>query len=449
MKRTFRNWGNTVVCRPQIHYPTSLEAIQDIVLQAVAQQRTLRVVGSGHSWTPLVETNDWLISLDKFQGIEQVDTEQKTALVRAGTKLKALGEALAAHGLAMENLGDIDVQSIAGALNTGTHGTGKAFGTLATQIETITLVDGRGEVQTCSATQNAELFKAAQISLGALGIITHYTLRLVSAYKLHFQAQKATTEELFQNVAHYLSTYRNFEFYYFLHTNTIQLKLANTTDAPIRNGGWWKKFNDLVVENGLFWLMSHAVRLMPRLAIPVSKLSAAAVPLGDYVDQSHRIYATQRLVRFYEMEYNLPVEHFKAAFQEVLACVEREKFKVHMPIECRWVKADDILISPASGRDSVYLAFHVFKGMPYRAYFEAMEAIMRRFGGRPHYGKMNTLRYAEFQQIYPDWEKFVTIQKQQDPQGIFLNNYLRRIFQEEIPNQAIKTHTASLTPSIS
>lgn len=429
MPKTIKNWGGTVKFTPKfIYYPTSHEEVVDIVKKARQNHQKIRIIGSGHSWTNLVDTDYILISLDEYQGIISLDKDNCTAVVKAGTKLKLLGDLLHEQGLAMENMGDINVQSIAGALSTGTHGTGVTFGTLATQMLEITFVNGLGETVVCSEHTNRETFKAAQVSLGALGIITKIKLRLVPTYKLKYVSVKADLDDTLLNLDKYKQENRNFEFYWFPHTKTVQLKFVNKTPEPPKNVGFAKKFNDVVMENGLFGALSRFSRAFPKTAPRISKISAWGVSKGTYVNHSHLIFATQRWVRFYEMEYNVPQESFINVMKEIEACVNEHQFKVHFPIECRWVKADDIMISPASGRDAAYIAVHMYKGMEYKPYFEAIEKIFRKYNGRPHYGKMNTLKHEDFAELYPNWQKFMDVRQQMDPDQVFLNEYLQELF---------------------
>ena len=433
MSKTIKNWGGTVKFTPKhIFYPTTHEEVVDMVKKAAQNHQGIRIIGSGHSWTNLVDTEDVLLSLDKLQGIESLDKANCTAVVKAGTKLKLLGELLHEKGLAMENMGDINVQSLAGALSTGTHGTGVGFGTLATQMLEITLVNGKGETLVCSEHKNREIFKAAQISLGALGVITRIKLRLVPTFKLKYVSAKADLNDTLLNLDKYKEENRNFEFYWFPFTKTVQLKFVNKTAEAVKNGGWIKKFNDVFMENRVFGVLSRLSRTFPGFAPRVSKISAWGISKGTYVDHSHLIFATPRLVRFYEMEYNVPQEAFINVLKEIEECINRNKFKVHFPVECRWVKADDISISPASGRDSAYIAIHMYKGMEYKPYFEAIEKIFKKYNGRPHYGKMNTFSQVDFARLYPNWQQFNALRQQMDPEGLFLNKYLKGLFANEV-----------------
>ena len=423
-----KNWGRNLVFKPdQIIYPKTEQEIIQLVKKAGAANKKIRVIGTGHSWTPLVTTDDILVSMNNYQGIIEVDSISQTALVKAGTKLKLLGELLFKERLAMENLGDIDEQSIAGAISTGTHGTGIIFGTISTQIIEMSFINGKGEKITCSPKNNPAIFRAAQISLGALGIITEIRLRLVPAYNLKYEMRKGNLEETLNKLNIYKTENRNFEFYWFPHTMAVQLKFLNQVEEHPRNVGFAKSFNDVVVENGIFGLLSRISRAFPAFAPRISKICGAAISNNTFVNHSHLIFATKRLVKFYEMEYNIPAENFEAVIKEMVFSINANKYRVHFPVECRFVRGDDITISPANGRDSAYIAIHMYKGMEYERYFQAMEKIFRKYGGRPHYGKMNYFGKKDFEAAYPGWGEFMGIRQEMDPGGVFLNPYLRSI----------------------
>ncbi|MBV9258438.1 MAG: FAD-binding protein, partial [Ktedonobacteraceae bacterium] len=395
--------------------------------------RQIRVVGAGHSFTPLVQSDDVLISLEHMQGIESIDRDAGTVTVLGGTQLKTLGDLLFKQGLAQENLGDIDVQSIAGAISTGTHGTGIHFGTLSTQVEGLTLVTATGELLECSPEHNPDIFKAAQVSLGTLGVIAKVTLRVVPARRMDYQGRRQSLADCLNNLEQYRQENTHFEFYWFPYTEWVQTKFINETTAPVSKGNLWSTFNKIVLENGAYWLISEACRLVPRFCKSACHISARGIANVKEINYSHRLFTTPRLVRFQEMEYNIPAEHMQAVVREIQKCIEREQFAVHFPIECRFVEADDIWLSPAYQRASAYIAVHMYRGMPYRPYFSAIEEIFKRYQGRPHWGKLHTRTAAELAELYPHWQDFHRIRTKLDPQGIFLNSYLRALFNVEVP----------------
>lgn len=426
----WHNWSGSVSCRPrQVVYPESLDDVVTLVNRCNHEGRSLRVVGSGHSFTRLVETDDLLVSLDRLAGIVDVDHAAHTATVLAGTKLRELGELLHARGLAQENLGDIDKQSIGGAISTGTHGTGGRFGTLSTQVVGLTAVLGDGSVIECSQTQHPDWFRAVQVSFGSLGILVQVKLRLVPSFRMMYESRRLPLSEVLARLGELRDDHRHFEFYAFPYGDAAQVKTMQVTDQPATPSGVKGFFNKIVMENWAFGALSEACRAIPRLCPAASRFSANNVPVFREVGYSHRLFATPRLVRFNEMEYNVPAAHMPAVVEEIRAAIASQRVAVHFPIECRFVQADDIWLSPAFGRDSAYIAVHMYRGMPYADYFRTVEAICAQYGGRPHWGKLNWRTGDDFRRLYPMWDRFCDLRAQSDPRGIFLNDYLRGLFE--------------------
>ncbi len=423
------NWSGSVKCSPvEIVMPQNLRELAQLVGKYGHERRHVRVKGAGHSFTPIVQSNDVLLSLEELQGIEDVDTEHGTVTVLGGTVLKHLGNALFEHGLAQENLGDIDVQSIAGAISTGTHGTGTRFGTLSTQVVGLTLVTASGDIVECSEDTEPDVFKAAQVALGMLGVIAKVKLRVVPSKRMHYQGYRKTLADCLAHLEQYKQEHSHFEFFWFPYTDSVQAKFLNETTEPASKSTFWGNFNKLVLENYVYWLLSESCRRVPRLCKTVCNISASSIANIDEINYSHRLFTTPRMVRFQEMEYNIPAEHTVAVINEIQACIEREQFRVHFPIECRFVHADDIWLSPAYQRASAYIAVHMYRGMPYLSYFYAIEEIFKRYSGRPHWGKLHTRSAGELAELYPRWHDFRRVRAALDPQGIFLNSYLQALF---------------------
>ena len=366
--------------------------------------------------------------MSNMQGAISIDKNLKQATVWAGTTINALGKILHEAGLAQLNLGDIDMQSIAGATSTGTHGTGVNLGGISTQIVGLRLLTASGEFLDCSANQNAEIFAAARISLGTLGIITQFTLQLRDSYKLEYKVKKGDFEHTLQNLETYKSENRNFEFYWFPYTETVQLKISNETDAPVQDSAVKKYINQTVMENKIFGLVCRFGRSFQSNYRRINKLLAWTIGDEKRINYSHLIYASKREVRFKEMEYNIPAEHFPQLLREIKAMMEEKKYPVFFPIECRWTKQDDIWLSPSYGRDSAYIAFHVFQNTAHEAYFADMEALCMRYGGRPHWGKMHSRKAENLQNAYPKFQDFAALRQQLDPNGLFLNAHTKQLF---------------------
>ncbi|MCS7074405.1 MAG: FAD-binding protein [Bacteroidia bacterium] len=427
----FQNWGKTIDTTVQeLIYPNSEESLTEIIQQAVKSGKKIRVVGSGHSWTQLVKTNQILVSLDDWQGIIEINKPLLQATVKAGTKLFRLSELLAANGMAMENMGDIDRQSIAGALSSGTHGTGIQFGVLANQLREITFINGKGELVTCSPENNPRLFKAAQVSLGSLGVITRMKLQAVPAYRLRCVKKKESFEEVLNQIDKLKQDNRNFELFWFPYSDTVATKYLNETQDPPDKQGIGKYLVDVVYENGTFYLLSELTRMFNGLSKSVSLLAANGISSGEEVLPSYQIYASPRLVRFYEMEYGVPAEYGPEVLRKIRDWIAKEKINVHFPLEYRYVKGDDILISPAYGRDTCFISVHMYVGMPYQTYFSGLEKIFLAYDGRPHWGKMHTLTAKDLKPKYPHWDEFLHFREEHDPAGVFLNDYLQTIFFE-------------------
>jgi len=425
-----KNWAGNVKWNPSsIAYPNSEEAIQKVVYQALQDRKKIRMIGTGHSFTPLCATDDVLLSLDQYQGIIAVDREKYTATVKAGTKLSLLGALLFEEGMAMENLGDVDVQSIAGTISTGTHGTGQNFGTISTQVIALRWINGKGEIVDCSTQKNPSLFKAAQVSLGLLGVITEVTLQCVPAYKLLIQNRKESIKTLLPEIKERHRDNRNFEFYWMPYTDLAWTKSSNIVELgkPDKDN-FFNYWSEYVLENYGFKLLCEWAYLFPSQNESVSKISAAAITEVKKVHYSHKVYATQRLVRFKEMEYNIPVEAFEEVWKALMKIVNSKKYNIHFPIENRVVKGDDILLSPAYQRDAAYIACHVYNKKDHQAYFKALEDLFRAYEGRPHWGKMNNLTGEEVADLYPAFSAFAEQRALQDPDGVFLNPYFEKLF---------------------
>ena len=408
--------------------PNSIEEIIAIVKNAKKNQRKIRVVGSGHSWSKLVPSGDILLSLNRLTGIEKIDKKKQEATVYGGTKIWALANVLFEHGWGMENFGDINRQSIAGAISTGTHGSGIEFGSLSTQVTGLEIITANGVLLECSEEKNIQLFQAARVSLGLLGIIVKVKLRIVPAHRLKLVEQKSTLDHTLNHLEEHLQN-RHFEFYWFPGTKFTYLKTMNTSNAPINNGGWKYKIETLFIENYLLWLMCNLVKLFPSLANRISSFSGKAVQNGVFVNYNHLMLSTPRLVTFTDMEYAFPIAQFKTVIQEIEKTIHEENLKEHFPIVCRFVKGDDIYLSHAYNQDMAYISLHNYGKRNYPEYFNKLEQIFIKHNGRPHWGKFHSLKKNALKKRYPKWDDFMEIRKQLDPDGIFVNDYLKKLLE--------------------
>lgn len=428
-RRPWSNWSGSVRFTPEATVsPGSVEELQTVVRAVAARGGKLRVAGAGHSFAPLVKTSDTLVTLGRLNGILAVDGHR--ARIRAGTQLAELGRDLASRGFGMTNLGDINKQTIAGAVSTGTHGTGLRLGSISTQLRGLDLVLASGEAVTCSATQNPTLFDAARVSLGALGIITAIDLELEPSYRLKLIKRNMPLDECLDQSLDLANLYRHFEFFWIPHTNLTQIKLMDWTDEPESANGI-TSFNDLFIENVALGVVSRLVRMNPKWAPGISRFIARVSPSNrtTMVADCHRAFSTVRMVRFQETEWQLPLERGADAMRELAQHINRKRVLVHFPIEYRYVRGDDIWLSPFYQRDSVSISVHQYAGMPHESFFAAAESIFRNHGGRPHWGKIHSLGARDLAPLYPRWDDFQRLRRELDPQGMFMNPLLQRLFQ--------------------
>ena len=425
----WKNWSGYVECpSTPVLTPGSGAELATTLADAVRDGRSVRLVGAGHSFSPMVASDGVIVSLDRLQGILSVDAATRVARVHAGTRLYALGAALAQRGLAMENLGDINVQSIAGATSTGTHGTGLGFGNLATQIGALKFVTADGREVVASPDENPELFAGGRIALGSLGVLTEVSLRLVPAYRLRLERGRMDLEECLAQADALVAANRQFEFYWLPHTETVLTKKWNITDAPVDKSGVGRWVSDVLLENIAFGLLCDVGKAVPSLCPPLSRFCASLVSASEQVDASWSMLSTVRQLRFNEMEWSLPAERGADALREIKALIARREFPLMFPLEYRWVRGDDLWLSPNHGRDSVHISVHQYCGMPFEGYFDAVQAICLNHGGRPHWGKVHSLKAAQLARLYPRWDDFLALREKMDPKGLFLTPYLRGLF---------------------
>jgi len=425
----WRNWGRSVESRPQfVARPTSVEQVIEVL--AFAREKGLRVkaVGAGHSFTPIAATNDVQLDISRLDGVYAVDGTRVT--LGAGTNLFQLPALLDPLGLALTNMGDIDRQTLAGATSTGTHGTGARFGGLATQIVAATLVTAAGELLHVSVTENAELLPAVRLGLGALGILVEITIDCVPSFKLNAVEKPEPLNDVLDAWLERTTAVDHFEFYWFPHTDTALTKsntrLSVESPSKVQNpvARW---VDDQLMSNGLFSVTCAIGTAMPGMIPPINHLADKLVAERDFTDLSHRVFVAPRTIRFKEMEYAIPVEHVPAALRAINELIEANNWRISFPVEVRVAAGDDNWLSTAHGRQSGYIAVHRYYREEPTAYFEGVEAIMKSFDGRPHWGKMHFRDAASLAQTYPRFGDFVAVRDQLDPKRLFANGYLERV----------------------
>ena len=389
----------------------------------MAGARRVKVAGAGHSFTDIACTDGVMLDLSRMNRVLAVDGELVT--VQAGITIRELGPALAARGLALENQGDADPQTIAGAAATATHGTGGRFGNVSSRVEALRLVTAAGHVVEL---RDGDDLLAGRVSLGALGAISALTLRCVPAFTIQRLDQPRPLDDVLARLDEHVEASDHFELFVFPYTRTaLTLTSERGQREPQPAGALTVFLRDVLLENAALELACRLGRRLPGLIPQINRALVGAMSPSEHLDQSHRVYANRRTVRFTEMEYAIPREHTAEALERVLALIERRRLPVGFPIELRVTAGDDALLSTAEGRATGYLAVHQYRGMEFESYFRAVEAIMDEYGGRPHWGKRHYQSAATLRPRYPGFDRFLAIRERLDPERKFANDYLRRV----------------------
>ncbi|NGN66716.1 FAD-binding protein [Streptomyces sp. A7024] len=425
----WRNWAGNVTARPARSVsPATTSDVAEAVRDAAAAGLRVKAAGTGHSFTAAAATDGLLIRPERLAGIRAIDRAAGTVTAAAGTPLKQLNLALAAEGLSLTNMGDIMEQTVSGATATGTHGTGRDSASIAAQIAGLELVTADGRVLQCSEKEHPEIFSAARLGLGALGVVTAVTFNVEPMFLLTAREEPMSFDKVTADFEQLATENEHFEFYWFPHTDNCSTKRNNRSDGPAKPvgtlSGW---FEDEFLSNGVFHAACALGKAAPGTIPGIAKISSRALSARTYTDIAYKVFTSPRRVRFVEMEYALPRQEAVAALRELKAMVERSDFRISFPVEVRVAPADDIPLSTASGRDTAYVAVHMYRGTPHEAYFGAVEEIMTAHGGRPHWGKLHSRDAAYLAAAYPRYAEFTALRDQLDPERLFANDYLRRV----------------------
>jgi len=427
--RGWTNWCGLETARPaQVLAPASVPEVVDSVVVARTHGLRLKMVGSGHSFTGVAVTDGMLLLPDRLVGIRSVDRDAMTVTVLAGTPLHVLNERLRGLGLALHNMGDVDRQTVAGAIATGTHGTGGRWASLSAQVAGLELVTADGQVRELSREREPELFDAARVGLGALGVVTAVTFLVEPAFLLEAVEEPMGWQRAVGGFDDLAGDNHHFEMYWFPHTDRLLTKRNNRTlDEPEPLSRVRAYVDDELLANTVFGLVNRLGNRVPRSIPATNQLATRALTARRHVDVSDRVFVSPRRVRFKEMEYAVPREHGMAALTEVRRLIERSGWRVGFPVEVRHAPEDDVWLSAASGRDTVYLAFHVNAQTDHTSYFLGVEEVLKRYDGRPHWGKLHTRAAADLAAAYPRWEDFQKMRQELDPDRMFANAYLDRV----------------------
>lgn len=428
----WRNWSGLEASHPDVVVrPGDTEAVVAAVDRARTDGTTVKMVGTGHSFTGIATPEHTMLRPDRLSGIVAVDREAMTVTALAGTPLHVLNVELEHLGLSLHNMGDIAEQTLAGATSTGTHGTGGIAAGLSAQVAGLQMVTGSGDVLTATAGENADVLDLARVGLGALGVMTTVTFRIEPLFLLEAREQPMTWDQALGSFDELTTSNHHVDLYWFPHTDRMLTKQNNRVDAtpaeaePLRPIRAW--FDDDLLANRLFGLLcmgaNHAPAVIPRMNRMTSRLLTAR----GYSDVAHRVFTSPRTVVFKEMEYAVPRASGLAALREARRTIEASGWRISFPVEIRVAPPDDVPLSTAYQRDTVYLAFHTHRDADHTAYFAAMERIMREHGGRPHWGKLHSLGAADLADAYPRFADFLALRDRLDPDRVFANHHLRRL----------------------
>ncbi|GAA1503169.1 D-arabinono-1,4-lactone oxidase [Sphaerisporangium rubeum] len=421
MKAVFRNWSRNQYATPaEVRTPASTDDVAAAVRDAAARGLRVRMTGTGHSFTGVALTDGLMLRPEALTGVE----EAGDGLVRvaAGTRLRALNEELARRGLALANMGDITEQTVAGAVQTGTHGTGRDAGGLADQVAALEMVLADGSLVTVT---EGDLFDAARVGLGALGIVTALTFRVEPAFLLRSERRPMPLSEILFSLDELTSANEHLDFFWLPHTDTCLTKRNNRSPGPARPPGAFRHWlDDRFLENTVFGALCAAGHRLPAAIPAINGLSARALSTSTCVDASYKVFTSVRDVRFLEMEYAVPREHLAQALRETRDLVELRDWRITFPVEVRVSPPSDAWLSTAYGRESAYIACHVYRPTPNPEYFAEVEKIMTRLGGRPHWGKLHTRDAGYLATVYPRFADFVRLRDELDPGRLFTNPYL-------------------------
>lgn len=433
------NWSGGVTATPQAIWRPRDEAELAGLLKGFAGP--VRPAGSGHSFTPLCASSGAIVSLENMSGLIEVFPDTQEAELWAGTPVYAVGPLLHAHGLALANQGDIDRQTLGGAIGTGTHGTGLTLGSLATMVTGVTLVTGTGDILNLNRRSEPDLFEAARLSVGSMGVITRFRLKLVPSFALTEQSHAAPADQVLNDLEGLAKAHRHFEFFWFPYADQVVVKTldvwrgeppARALDIPAMKARGERVSRD----DRLFGMICRFVKAVPRMSGFFHRLLTKQMAAGEAkpgrVRWSWETFPSARNTRFNEMEYAVPRELAAEAMRALVARIRKDRIPTAFPIEFRFVQGDDVWLSPFYGRDSATLSVHQYAGMDQGPLFRACEEVFRLFEGRPHWGKQHFLTGRDFASMYPEWPRIQAARRQLDPTGKFLSPYLGSLFETGI-----------------
>jgi L-gulono-1,4-lactone dehydrogenase len=433
-KRTaegWTNWCRNVTAAPsEVVHPENVEQLAQLITAASQGGRPVKPVGAGHSFNSIAAADGVQICLDRLTGLSHVDHSAGLVTVRGGTTLAELNVLLAAEGLALENLGDIDRQTITGAISTGTHGTGARYGGLAAQVRQLMIITADGAQLRCSETEHPDIYAASRIGLGALGVITEVTFQCMPAFGLHAIEGPSRLDEILEGFDAMITENDHVDIHWFPHTDRALTKRNNRVPQdqvgnPLPR--WRYLLDDEILSNALWEGLNRLAWLRPSLVPTINQISARSLAAREFTDTSYAVFASPRRVRFKECEYAIPREAVVPVLRALRAWIDDHDERISIPVQVRVAAADDIWLSTAYQRETGYIAVHHYFKVDHRRYFAAFESMVAEHQGRPHWGKLHTLKTDQLRTLYPRFDHFIRIRDRVDPGRTFDNAYLRSV----------------------
>ncbi len=435
-ENAWSTWGHRHDAEPnRVFKPRSVAEAQDLIKQVAASGGQIKVVGASRSSSAIAQPTDTMLSLDNLVGLTGVSSDHKQATFLAGTTVQHANKALATYGLAFENLGRLGQQTLAGAVSTGTHGTGLGFGIMPTQVTALTLLTSTGELVECSAERNPEIFRAALVGLGALGILTSITFRVVPSFRIHASERARDFNEIVPTFIDRSRGSDHYEFSWF--PDGTQVRTRRLTRLPLLTEGFMEPSalisqarrhgRDYALNNGIFEVMNFVATRAPSSQKLLNKVSNLTSGNRRYADLSPTVFILNRTVRQNNMEYAFELQVFEELMKDLKKHLEKQKVHAGYPIVVRTAAADDIPLSQAYGRETVFISAREYWRRPFEEYFTGLESVFKDYGGRPHWGQMHSLDAADLEKLYPEFSAFTSLREEMDPDGLFLNPYLRKV----------------------
>jgi L-gulono-1,4-lactone dehydrogenase len=418
----FVNWARTARSSPvKWHLPTSEADLRRVVEDAANHGHRVRIVGAGHSFSRIAVPDSQAVSLDAWAGAAVIDRERGVVTVPAGMRLRELSAVLLREGFSLPIVGSIQAQSVAGALATGTHGSSLQHGNIASLVIGMRMVTGTGDVLVVG--EEDDRLDGARVHLGALGAVTEVTLRIIPARRLHQSIEHLPIQEVPGSLASFASSAEYVKIWWLSHAPHAQVVRYARTTAPLTrrpSAATRRWIDERIMHRWVFPAMVALQHRRPTLTAGLNaRLSRVYLGAASQVGQDMLMLNTPMPMRHRETEAALAMAQADKAIEGVLDLFHDGRPAANFPLEIRFVRGDDMWMSPAQGADTCQIGAYSTDGPDRREYFARFWQVMRPLGARPHWGKEFDHDAAELRPLYPDFDRFLELRNAVDPQRIF------------------------------